>query len=76
VAGIVVPSEAIQRIDGRSVVFVRMDQTDYQPGVVDVALDDGTRAVVNSGLKGGEHVVVHGSFALKSIIGLAGMDAD
>ena len=76
VAGIVVPSEAIQRIDGRCVVFVRVDQTDYRPVEVDVALDDGTRAVVRSGLKGGEPVVGNGSFALRSVIALAGMDAD
>ncbi|WP_182355995.1 efflux RND transporter periplasmic adaptor subunit [Komagataeibacter europaeus] len=76
VAGIVVPSEAIQEIDGHSVVFMRVDQTDYRPVVVDVALDEGARAVLRSGLKGGEAVVGHGSFALRSIIGLAGMDAD
>ncbi|GBQ58995.1 efflux RND transporter periplasmic adaptor subunit [Komagataeibacter swingsii] len=76
VAGIVVPSEAIQRIGGDQVVFVRVDQTDYRPVVVDVALDDGTRAVIRSGLKGGETVAAHGSFALRSVISLAGMDAD
>ncbi|MBE7728323.1 efflux RND transporter periplasmic adaptor subunit [Komagataeibacter sp. FXV3] len=76
VAGIVVPSEAIQRIGGRSVVFVRVDQTDYRPVVVDVALDNGRLAVLGSGLKAGEAVVGHGSFALRSVIGLAGMDAD
>ncbi|MFT9166306.1 MAG: efflux transporter periplasmic adaptor subunit, partial [Komagataeibacter saccharivorans] len=76
VAGIVVPSEALQPIDGRSVVFVRMSETDYRPVVVDVALDDGTRAVLRSGLKGGEPIVGHGSFALRSVIGLAGLDAD
>ncbi|RFD18471.1 efflux RND transporter periplasmic adaptor subunit, partial [Komagataeibacter melaceti] len=76
VAGIVVPSEAIQRIDGRSVVFVRVSVTDYRPVVVDVALDDGRQAVIRSGLKEGEPVVGHGSFALRSVIGLAGMDAD
>ncbi|EGG79216.1 Cobalt-zinc-cadmium resistance protein CzcB [Gluconacetobacter sp. SXCC-1] len=76
VAGIVVPSEAIQQIDGRSVVFVRVSVTDYRPVVVDVALDDGRQAVIRSGLKEGEPVVGHGSFALRSVIGLAGMDAD
>ncbi|MBV1829773.1 efflux RND transporter periplasmic adaptor subunit [Komagataeibacter sp. AV436] len=76
VAGIVVPSEALQHIDARSVVFVRVSETDYRPVVVDVALDDGTRAVIRSGLKGDEPVVSHGSFALRSVIGLAGMDAD
>ena len=76
VTGIIVPSEAVQRINGQNVVFVRMGQTDYRPAVVDVALDDGTQAVLRSGLKAGETVVGHGSFALRSVIGLAGMDAD
>ncbi|GCE78799.1 efflux RND transporter periplasmic adaptor subunit [Komagataeibacter oboediens] len=76
VAGIVIPSGAIQHIDRRSVVFVRESETDYRPVVVDIALDDGTQAVVRSGLNGGAAVVDHGSFALRSVIGLAGMDAD
>ncbi|WP_239019906.1 efflux RND transporter periplasmic adaptor subunit [Novacetimonas maltaceti] len=76
VAGIVVPSASIQQIDGHSVVFVRSSETDYRPVMVDVAFDDGTRAVLRAGLKGGEAVVDHGSFALRSVIGLAGMDAD
>ena len=76
VAGIVVPSEAIQQIDGHSVVFVRVSVTDYRSVVVDVALDDGRQAVIRSGLKEGEPVVGHGSFALRSVIGLTGMDAD
>ncbi|MGF1276735.1 efflux RND transporter periplasmic adaptor subunit [Acetobacter pasteurianus] len=76
VTGIIVPAEAIQKIDGHNVIFVQVDQTHYRPVVVDVVLDNGMHAVVSSGLKEGEAVVSHGSFALKSIIGLAGMDAD
>ncbi|GBR49401.1 efflux transporter periplasmic adaptor subunit [Acetobacter pomorum] len=76
VTGIVVPAEAIQKIDGYNIVFAQMDQTHYRPVRVNVALDDGMHAVVSSGLKEGEAVVSHGSFALKSIIGLAGLDAD
>lgn len=76
VTGIVVPSDAIQKIDVHNVVFVQIDKTHYRPVMVNIALDDGKHAVVSSGLKEGEAVVSHGSFALKSIIGLAGMDAD
>ncbi|QHM92627.2 efflux RND transporter periplasmic adaptor subunit [Acetobacter pasteurianus] len=76
VTGMVVPSDAIQKIDVHNVVFVQIDKTHYRPVVVDVVLDNGMHAVVSSGLKEGEAVVSHGSFALKSIIGLAGMDAD
>ncbi|MGX7345264.1 efflux RND transporter periplasmic adaptor subunit [Acetobacter pasteurianus] len=76
VTGIVVPSDAIQKIDVHNVIFVQIDRTHYRPVMVNIALDDGKHAVVSSGLKEGEAVVSHGSFALKSIIGLAGMDAD
>ncbi|MGF1277718.1 efflux RND transporter periplasmic adaptor subunit [Acetobacter pasteurianus] len=76
VTGIVVPAESLQKIDGYNIVFVQIDKTHYRPVMVNIALDDGKHAVVNSGLKEGEAVVSHGSFALKSIIGLAGMDAD
>ncbi|MFS8368288.1 efflux RND transporter periplasmic adaptor subunit [Acetobacter oryzifermentans] len=76
VTGIVVPSDALQKIDVHNVVFVQIDKTHYRPVMVNIALDDGKHAVVSSGLKEGEAVVSHGSFALKSIIGLAGMDAD
>lgn len=76
VTGIVVPSDALQKIDVHNVVFVQIDKTHYRPVMVNIALDDGKHAVVSSGLKEGEAVVSHGSFALKSLIGLAGMDAD
>lgn len=76
VTGIIVPSDAIQKIDGHNVVFVQVDQTHYRPVMANIALDDGKHAVVSSGIKEGEAVVSHGSFALKSIIGLTGMDAD
>lgn len=76
VRGLVVPSEAIQKIAGQSVVFIQKDNTHYHPVVVDVAMDNGEQAVIHTGLKEGEHVVAHGSFALRSVVELAGMDAD
>ncbi|MFH7813163.1 MULTISPECIES: efflux RND transporter periplasmic adaptor subunit [Acetobacter] len=76
VRGLVVPSEAIQKIAGQSVVFVQKDNTHYRPVMVDVAMDNGEQAVIHAGLKEGEHVVAHGSFALRSVVELAGMDAD
>lgn len=76
IRGLVVPSEAIQKIAGQSVVFVQKDNTHYHPVVVDVVMDNGEQAVIHTGLKEGEHVVAHGSFALRSVVELAGMDAD
>lgn len=76
VEGLIVPSQAVQTINGRSVVFVRRDATHYRPVEVDVALDNGEQAVIHAGLKEGEPVVGAGSFVLRSVLELAGMDAD
>ncbi|MFT9386505.1 MAG: efflux RND transporter periplasmic adaptor subunit [Acetobacter sp.] len=79
--GVLVPAQAVQVLDGRNVVFVRESATVYRPVPVVVGLengaDSGGQALVLSGLQGGEPVVSHGSFALKSVLLLAGMaDAD
>lgn len=76
VVGLIVPSQAVQTINGRSVVFVRRDATHYRPVEVDVALDNGEQAVIHAGLKEGDPVVGQGSFVLRSVLELAGMDAD
>lgn len=76
VSGLIVPSQAVQTINGRSVVFVRKDATHYRPVEVDVALDNGEQAVIHAGLQEGESVVGQGSFVLRSVLELAGMDAD
>ena len=63
---VLVPSDAVQQIDGQDVVFVRTapDRFAIRP-VQTAATVNGETAVVR-GLKDGEHVVVHGSFVLKS----------
>ena len=76
VSGIVVPATAVQEINGQSVIFRRIDGASYAPVVVTVVLEEGGQAVVQGGLNGGEAIVGQGSFALRSVIGLAGMDAD
>ncbi|GAA4500696.1 efflux RND transporter periplasmic adaptor subunit [Gluconacetobacter tumulicola] len=75
-SGIVVPSEAVQQIAGRDVVFVRNGTDSYRPVPVTVGIDNGDSAVIVSGLSAGQAVAVHGSFALKSMILLAGMGGD
>ena len=76
VRGMLVPSEAVQKISGRSVIFIQKNRTHYHPVLVDVAMDNGEQAVIRTGLQDGEHIVAHGSFALRSVLELAGMDAD
>ena len=63
---LLVPSDAVQQIDGQDVVFVRAaaDRFEVRPIRSGETLD-GKTPVVN-GLKAGEQIVVRGSFTLKS----------
>jgi cobalt-zinc-cadmium efflux system membrane fusion protein len=64
----VVPEEAVQQVEGRSVVFVpgpRPGEFRVQPVEVGEAIDDG-RILVISGLQAGDRVVTTGAFALRS----------
>ena len=60
-----VPSEAVQTINRRQVVFVRKADLHFEAREVQV-LGDGGRLEISGGLKEGEPVVVKGAFQLKS----------
>jgi cobalt-zinc-cadmium efflux system membrane fusion protein len=60
-----VPSEAVQTINRRQVVFVRKADLHFEAREVQV-LGDGVRLEISGGLKEGEPVVVKGAFQLKS----------
>jgi cobalt-zinc-cadmium efflux system membrane fusion protein len=60
-----VPSEAVQTINRRQVVFVRKAVLHFEAREVQV-LGDGGRLEISGGLKEGEPVVVKGAFQLKS----------
>lgn len=60
-----VPSEAVQTINRRQVVFVRKADLHFEAREVQV-LGDGARLEIGEGLKEGEPVVVKGAFQLKS----------
>ncbi|MCC7157791.1 MAG: efflux RND transporter periplasmic adaptor subunit, partial [Bryobacterales bacterium] len=60
-----VPSEAVQTINRRQVVFVRKADLHFEAREVQV-LGDGARLEIGGGLKEGEPVVVKGAFQLKS----------
>jgi cobalt-zinc-cadmium efflux system membrane fusion protein len=65
-AQLLVPSDAIQQVNDQDVVFVRTaaDRFAVRPVRVGDAIDG--RVAVLDGLKGGEEVVITGSFVLKS----------
>ena len=64
-AGIVIPDEAIQTIEGREVVFVRTP-TGFRAQPVVVAARAGGRAAIASGLASGQPVATRNAFLLKA----------
>jgi cobalt-zinc-cadmium efflux system membrane fusion protein len=66
--GIVLSSAAVQRVEGRDIVFVRTaDGFRIQP--VLVASRSAGRALITSGLKAGERVAAQNAFFLKAELG-------
>ncbi len=65
-AALVVPEEAIQEIDGVSMVFVRDSDNEFRARTVEPGEHAAGGIEILQGLQRGEPVVVKGSFALKS----------
>lgn len=71
VTGVLVPSEALQTLDGAPCVFVRTAPHRYAVRMVKVGPTLDGQTVITSGLQSGETVVTKGSFVLKSQVILA-----
>ncbi|ACB95772.1 efflux RND transporter periplasmic adaptor subunit [Beijerinckia indica] len=71
ISGVIVPSEAVQQINGNDVVFIPIDADSFQPRAVKIGLESDGQTIILSGLKDGESVVTRGSFTLKSVMLLA-----
>jgi len=67
-AGVVVPEEAVQNIEGRDAVFVRT-KTGFRVQPVSVGQRSGGRVVIARGLRGGEVLAVKNAFLLKAELG-------
>ena len=63
---VLVPSAAVQDIDGKPVVFVEDGKGRYRRRDITVGPDRGGTIEVRSGLRDGERIVVAGAFLLKS----------
>jgi multidrug efflux pump subunit AcrA (membrane-fusion protein) len=61
-----VPEEAIQDVNGGSVVFLRKAENQFEPRPIQIAHRLDGEAEVSAGLKPGDEVVVKGSFVVKS----------
>lgn len=66
VAGTFIPSEAIQTIADRSVVFVEKNKNEFEPRDVVAGEQLGTLVAVKSGLERSDRIVSKGAFLLKS----------
>lgn len=64
---IVVPTKALQEVDGRTVVFVEAEHEEgFEPREVTVGHRDAKFAEIRSGLSIGDHYVAEGAFFLKA----------
>lgn len=70
-SGVVIPDEAIQKLEGRDVVFVRTAKGFVSRGVT-VGSRGGGRALIVSGLKAGEAIATRNAFLLKAELGKGG----
>ncbi len=62
----VVPSDAVQQVDGQDVVFVRTAPDRFAVRAVETGQTNRGETPILQGLKGDEQIVVRGSFILKS----------
>jgi membrane fusion protein, heavy metal efflux system len=66
--GLLIPTEALQKEDTSTYVFVALDDTTFEQRSVDVGVMFDSRVEVKKGLQPGERVVEKGAFQLKSEI--------
>jgi cobalt-zinc-cadmium efflux system membrane fusion protein len=71
---VAVPKDAVQSLDGESVVFVP-DGGGFSPALVVTGRANATHVEVVSGLEAGEPYVAGGAFALKAEMVTSGMDS-
>jgi len=65
-AVLAVPEDAFQELEGKKVLFVTDNGTEFEPRKVELGRKSGGMAEVLAGLKEGERYAVKGSFLLKS----------
>lgn len=63
-----VPASALQKVEGKNVVFVRRSDTTFEKREVEIGVTVKEQVEIVSGLKPGEPVVTQGAFHLKSIL--------
>jgi cobalt-zinc-cadmium efflux system membrane fusion protein len=67
-AALSVPSDAVQTVDGKSVVFIRNSPSRFSVRQVETGVTSEGRTEIVSGVRDGEPVVSKGAFAVKSVL--------
>jgi cobalt-zinc-cadmium efflux system membrane fusion protein len=70
---ITVPTDALQTLDGKPIVFVQQSATSFLPRALKIGIAANGRTEVLSGLHPGERIVTQGAFHLKSILAVGSM---
>jgi cobalt-zinc-cadmium efflux system membrane fusion protein len=65
---VMIPATAVQQIDDKPVVFVKISDTEFQKREVQLGAQSNGWVEVKSGVKAGKLVVTQGSFQLKSTL--------
>lgn len=73
-APLAVKTEAIQRMEGNTVVFVASDGGTYKAHPVETGMSDSQWTEIKSGLTAGQRYVAKNSFVVKADIGKAGAE--
>ncbi|MBL8765437.1 MAG: efflux transporter periplasmic adaptor subunit, partial [Phycisphaerae bacterium] len=68
-AAVAVPRDAVQTVEGRSVVFVRVSEDTYEARPVTLGRTGATQVEILSGLAAGEAYVSENAFLVKAEIG-------
>jgi len=73
-AAVVVPADAVQSFEGRTVVFVRVAEETYEPRDVTVGRSSRDMVEITGGLNAGEAYVSRNAFLIKSQLGASAAD--
>lgn len=74
-APIVVPADAIQSFESRTIVFVRISENTYEPRDVTIGRSNQESVEITGGLTAGEAYVSENAFLIKSQLGASAGDA-
>ena len=67
-AALSVPSDAVQTVDGKSVVFIRSSPSRFSVRQIETGVTSEGRTEIVTGVRDGEPVVSKGAFAVKSVL--------